>query len=248
MLMSSGLEKRDSGWFFVDNPQGDLVDSSSFSEFSDSDHSSGRGSDDEDSAGSGGGPEEEEKEEGSGGIIMEDTNKVIIVSANRPYKPTQLSPFENPVNKADSTKKPPLFPRKDQPMIKVTTTTTTQSDHKNHIPDTLKPTKSDPAIRKTNNAPPGPRGKESPDESWEDNNIHILGHMQEETSSSFFAQPGILASVIGGAVIALMCTILMVMFIVYRMKKKDEGSYVVGDSKGSKDNAYEKGKNKEIFA
>ncbi|XP_022254194.1 syndecan-like isoform X2 [Limulus polyphemus] len=217
--------------------QGDLVDSSSFSEFSDIDHSSGRGSDDEDTSGSGDGPEGEEKEEGSGGIIIEDTNKeIIVVSANRPHNPTWLSPFENPVNKADTTKKPPLPPKEEQP------------DHKNHIPNILKPTKSDVEIRKMNNAPPVPGGKESPDESWEDNDIHILGHMQEETSSSFFAQPGILASVIGGAVIALMCIILMVMFIVYRMKKKDEGSYIVGDSKGSKDNSSEKGKNKEIFA
>merc|ERR1719495_1777382 len=38
---------------------------------------------------------------------------------------------------------------------------------------------------------------------------------------SFFAQPGILAAVIGGAVVGLLCAILLVMFIVYRMRKKD---------------------------
>merc|ERR1719239_856658 len=44
---------------------------------------------------------------------------------------------------------------------------------------------------------------------------------------SFFAQPGILAAVIGGAVVGLLCAILLVMFIVYRMRKKDEGSYAL---------------------
>ncbi|KPM06564.1 Syndecan-like protein [Sarcoptes scabiei] len=44
---------------------------------------------------------------------------------------------------------------------------------------------------------------------------------------SFFARPGILAAVIGGTVVGLLCAILMVMFIVYRMRKKDEGSYPI---------------------
>merc|ERR1719350_857015 len=46
---------------------------------------------------------------------------------------------------------------------------------------------------------------------------------------SFFAQPGILAAVIGGAVVGLLCAILLVMFIVYRMRKKDEGSYALDE-------------------
>merc|ERR1712203_40163 len=48
---------------------------------------------------------------------------------------------------------------------------------------------------------------------------------------SFFAQPGILAAVIGGAVVGLLCAILLVMFIVYRMRKKDEGSYALDEPK-----------------
>ena len=32
-------------------------------------------------------------------------------------------------------------------------------------------------------------------------------------------------AVIGGAVVGLLCAILCVMFVVYRMRKKDEGSY-----------------------
>merc|ERR1711981_52710 len=52
-------------------------------------------------------------------------------------------------------------------------------------------------------------------------------------STSFFAQPGILAAVIGGAVVGLLCAILLVMFIVYRMRKKDEGSYALDEPKRS---------------
>merc|ERR1712088_835499 len=48
---------------------------------------------------------------------------------------------------------------------------------------------------------------------------------------SFFAQPGILAAVIGGAVVGLLCASLLVMFIVYRMRKKDEGSYALDEPK-----------------
>ncbi|XP_017889644.1 syndecan [Ceratina calcarata] len=55
----------------------------------------------------------------------------------------------------------------------------------------------------------------------------------EDRASSFFAQPGVLAAVIGGAVVGLLCAILVVMFIVYRMRKKDEGSYALDEPRRS---------------
>ncbi|CAG9828708.1 unnamed protein product [Diabrotica balteata] len=57
-------------------------------------------------------------------------------------------------------------------------------------------------------------------------------------------------SVVGGAVVGLLCAILVVMFIVYRMRKKDEGSYAVGDPKQSPNsNSYSRATtNKEFFA
>jgi len=72
----------------------------------------------------------------------------------------------------------------------------------------------------------------------------------EERHTSFFAQPGILAAVIGGAVVGLLCAILVVMFIVYRMRKKDEGSYPLDEPKRSPtSNSYNRGGNsKEFFA
>lgn len=36
---------------------------------------------------------------------------------------------------------------------------------------------------------------------------------------------------IGGTVLGLLCAILATMLIVYRMRKKDEGSYIVENSK-----------------
>lgn len=67
--------------------------------------------------------------------------------------------------------------------------------------------------------------------------------------ASFFAQPGILAAVIGGAVVGLLCAILLVMFIVYRMRKKDEGSYALDEPKRSHNvNSYSKPPNREFYA
>jgi len=68
-------------------------------------------------------------------------------------------------------------------------------------------------------------------------------------STSFFAQPGTLAAVIGGAVVGLLCAILCVMFVVYRMRKKDEGSYALDEPKRSPTvNAYAKHPSREFYA
>ncbi|KRG04635.1 syndecan isoform X6 [Drosophila mojavensis] len=71
---------------------------------------------------------------------------------------------------------------------------------------------------------------------------------EEDRTTSFFAQPGILAAVIGGAVVGLLCAILVVMFIVYRMRKKDEGSYALDEPKRSPaNNSYAKNANNREF-
>nr|CAG4644533.1 EOG090X0QLW [Lepidurus arcticus] len=80
------------------------------------------------------------------------------------------------------------------------------------------------------------------------NDVHILGRKHEDRPTSFFAQPGVLAAVIGGAVVGLLCAILLVMFIVYRMRKKDEGSYVLDEPKRSPtSNSYSKN-SREFYA
>uniref|UniRef100_A0A224YKI5 Syndecan n=1 Tax=Rhipicephalus zambeziensis TaxID=60191 RepID=A0A224YKI5_9ACAR len=86
------------------------------------------------------------------------------------------------------------------------------------------------------------------DDNLQSNNIP-LGRKQDNRPSSFFAQPGILAAVIGGAVVGLLCAILLVMFIVYRMRKKDEGSYALDEPKRSPTvNSYMRSSNKEFYA
>ncbi|KAH8026626.1 hypothetical protein HPB51_022601 [Rhipicephalus microplus] len=56
-------------------------------------------------------------------------------------------------------------------------------------------------------------------------------------------------AVIGGAVVGLLCAILLVMFIVYRMRKKDEGSYALDEPKRSPTvNSYMRSSNKEFYA
>ncbi|GLH03492.1 Syndecan [Gryllus bimaculatus] len=76
-----------------------------------------------------------------------------------------------------------------------------------------------------------------------------MNRKHDERATSFFAQPGILAAVIGGAVVGLLCAILVVMFIVYRMRKKDEGSYALDEPKRSPTvNSYTKNSNREFYA
>jgi len=56
-------------------------------------------------------------------------------------------------------------------------------------------------------------------------------HTEEEPRSSIFTLPGMLAAIIGGSVVGLLCAILLVMFVVYRMRKRDEGSYPLDEPK-----------------
>uniref|UniRef100_A0A915J1C5 Syndecan n=1 Tax=Romanomermis culicivorax TaxID=13658 RepID=A0A915J1C5_ROMCU len=57
-------------------------------------------------------------------------------------------------------------------------------------------------------------------------------------------------AVIGGAVVGLLAAILLVMFVVYRMRKKDEGSYVLDEPKAppTYPYAYHKAPAREFYA
>lgn len=55
----------------------------------------------------------------------------------------------------------------------------------------------------------------------------------------------------GGAVVGLLLTILLVMFVVYRMRKKDEGSYALDEGQHQPPHysyAYQKAPTKEFYA
>lgn len=86
------------------------------------------------------------------------------------------------------------------------------------------------------------------DHSGMDNSIQIHTTKTDDRQVSIFAQPGILAAFIGGAVVGLLCAILLVMFIVYRMRKKDEGSYPLDEPKRMPLTSSYSPNDKEIYA
>jgi hypothetical protein len=49
-------------------------------------------------------------------------------------------------------------------------------------------------------------------------------------------------------VVLLLCAILLVMFIVYRMRKKDEGSYALDEPKKMPNYSYQRAPDKEFYA
>lgn len=113
-----------------------------------------------------------------------------------------------------------------------------------------------PEGTRVNEAPPPPASETTPPPTMTDrsgrNNIEspfqIHTTMTEERQVSIFAQPGILAAFIGGAVVGLLCAILLVMFIVYRMRKKDEGSYPLDEPKRMPLTSSYSPNDKEIYA
>lgn len=111
-----------------------------------------------------------------------------------------------------------------------------------HAPDGTDPEIYTPRI------PPTEGGGHDSNNAYGGSGVLIMNAKNEDRTASFFAQPGILAAVIGGAVVGLLCAILVVMFIVYRMRKKDEGSYALDEPKRSPTaNTYAKNANNREF-
>jgi hypothetical protein len=69
-----------------------------------------------------------------------------------------------------------------------------------------------------------------------------------EKASEIMTQPGILAGIIGGSVVLLLCVVLLVMFVVYRMRKKDEGSYPLDEPRKAPNYNYVRAPEKEFYA
>uniref|UniRef100_A0A0N4ZXJ2 Syndecan n=1 Tax=Parastrongyloides trichosuri TaxID=131310 RepID=A0A0N4ZXJ2_PARTI len=63
-------------------------------------------------------------------------------------------------------------------------------------------------------------------------------------------KPGFLAVIVGGLVIGILIVILFIMFIIYRMRKKDEGSYALDEPSQPPhySYAYQKAPTKEFYA
>ena len=98
--------------------------------------------------------------------------------------------------------------------------------------------------------------RDDPDSSDEDN-VGKGGNQDSsygqkdrvEKASEILTQPGILAGMIGGAVVLLLCLVLLIMFVVYRMRKKDEGSYPLDEPRrGPPNYSYVRAPDKEYYA
>ncbi|CAG0890785.1 unnamed protein product [Cyprideis torosa] len=96
-----------------------------------------------------------------------------------------------------------------------------------NIPDLYSPMET-PETKQENSGIEPP--SHTPPSSGDGSRDGLAEEAPAERPASFFAQPGILAAVIGGAVVGLLCTTLLVMYIVYRMRKMDEGSYPLDNS------------------
>ncbi|CAL8289232.1 unnamed protein product [Merluccius merluccius] len=74
-----------------------------------------------------------------------------------------------------------------------------------------------------------------------------IGDPEEITSESMWHRTEVLASVIACGVVGFLCAVFLVLVIAYRMKKKDEGSYVLGVARVPP-SAYHKEPAKEFYA
>ncbi|XP_033727133.1 uncharacterized protein LOC117316581 isoform X2 [Pecten maximus] len=87
-----------------------------------------------------------------------------------------------------------------------------------------------------------------PQEPEEEDNLSSSNLSHEgESEMKFLAKPFVMGAVIAGAVVGLLGAILLVMFIVYRMRKKDEGSYALEEQKFT-NYSYMKAPEKEFYA
>uniref|UniRef100_A0A8D8ZTR6 Syndecan n=1 Tax=Cacopsylla melanoneura TaxID=428564 RepID=A0A8D8ZTR6_9HEMI len=180
--------------------------------------------DDLESSGSGFGPDDEDGD-GAGAPKNSQGNKGTKTHA---------------LDVEDRTTPKSSYPDPDNvPEVKHTDVSSSEQDHSISNVDTKSPDQSSPGLGSDVGSGNSASGKQD---------VVVVGS-PDENKTSFFAQPGILAAVIGGAVVGLLCAILVVMFIVYRMRKKDEGSYALEEPKRSPaSNSYMKNSNREFYA
>ncbi|XP_014325541.1 syndecan-4-like isoform X1 [Xiphophorus maculatus] len=106
------------------------------------------------------------------------------------------------------------------------------------LPDPARPKDSEIDLVKNRNEIP-PLGSEP--ETKEENPSNVL--MSQAKGDSIFNKTEVLAAVIAGCAVCLMFAVLLILLLIYRMKKKDEGSYDLG-----KKPIYKKAPTTEIYA
>uniref|UniRef100_A0A4W5JXQ8 Syndecan n=1 Tax=Hucho hucho TaxID=62062 RepID=A0A4W5JXQ8_9TELE len=128
----------------------------------------------------------------------------------------------------------------------VTTEVTTEDDNTmtkldmndNKIPDLDRPLRSKPTLNEIElNNEVSVQGAPKPEEH--PSNV-LMAHTGEE---SIFSKTEVLAALIAGGAVGLLFAVFLILLLVYRMKKKDEGSYDLG-----KKPIYKKAPTTEIYA
>ncbi|XP_068450933.1 syndecan-4 [Clinocottus analis] len=101
-----------------------------------------------------------------------------------------------------------------------------------------RPTSNEPdPVQDRNDIPPLAKGAEPADEH--PSNV-LMSHASDD---SVFNKTEVLAALIAGGAVGLMFAVLLILLLIYRMKKKDEGSYDLG-----KKPIYKKAPTTEIYA
>ncbi|ETE69119.1 Syndecan-2, partial [Ophiophagus hannah] len=86
------------------------------------------------------------------------------------------------------------------------------------------------------------KNRNAQNEPIEDTDVFTRKH-----SENLFQRTEVLAAVIAGGIIGFLFAIFLILLLVYRMRKKDEGSYDLGERKPSSA-AYQKAPTKEFYA
>ncbi|XP_035019742.1 syndecan-2 [Hippoglossus stenolepis] len=77
--------------------------------------------------------------------------------------------------------------------------------------------------------------------------LNDLAAPEEVTSENVWERTDVLTAVIACGVVGFLCAVFLLLLLAYRMKKKDEGSYALGDTKVSS-TAYHQAPTKEFYA
>ncbi|XP_029928598.1 syndecan-2-like [Myripristis murdjan] len=77
--------------------------------------------------------------------------------------------------------------------------------------------------------------------------LYEMDDPEEVTSENLWERTEVLAAVIACGVVGFLCAVFLLLLLAYRMKKKDEGSYDLGDTKVPP-TAYQKAPTKEFYA
>ncbi|KAM6927295.1 syndecan-4 [Xenentodon cancila] len=116
----------------------------------------------------------------------------------------------------------------------------TEKHDMNEIPDLERPVR--PTVKEEVHSENDiPRLRNQEDDSIEEMPSNVL--MSHAGDDSIFNKTEVLAALIAGGVVGLMFAILLILLLIYRMKKKDEGSYDLG-----KKPIYKKAPTTEIYA